>query len=94
MLVEQEENGTKGAFYVSDKGNRLAELSYSLTPGDILIINHTEVDESLKGKNVGYLMVSSAVAYAREKHLKIFPLCPFARSVFEKKKEEFADVIK
>jgi predicted GNAT family acetyltransferase len=37
-------------------------------------------------------MVSAAVDYAREKHIKIIPLCPFAKSVFDRT-PEFRDVL-
>jgi hypothetical protein len=35
---------------------------------------------------VGYQLVKKAVDYAREKQIKIMPLCPFAKSVFDKKR--------
>lgn len=57
-----------------------------------IIIDHTEVDESLRGQGVGYDMVKLAVEMAREKGIKILPLCPFAKSVFDKK-PEYADVL-
>lgn len=37
-------------------------------------------------------MVAKAVDFAREKGIKIIPLCPFAKSVFDKVKE-FNDVL-
>jgi predicted GNAT family acetyltransferase len=37
-------------------------------------------------------MVEQAVLFAREKNLKIIPLCPFAKSVFDKT-IEFRDVL-
>ncbi len=59
-----------------------------------MIINHTEVDDSLKGKNVGYQLVNAAAGFARLNHLKNFPLCPFANAVMKKKKAEYADVLR
>jgi uncharacterized protein len=38
--------------------------------------------------------VHTAVEYARANHIKILPLCPFAKSVFDKKGAEFADVLR
>jgi hypothetical protein len=38
------------------------------------------------------LRVSKAVDFAREKGIKIIPLCPFAKSVFDKV-EQFRDVL-
>jgi len=57
-----------------------------------MIIEHTEVREELRGKNAGYRLVHAAVAYARTNNIKIVPLCPFARSVFKKKKK-FAEIL-
>ena len=51
-----------------------------------------EVDEQLRGKNVGFQLVSHAVEYARRHHYKITPVCLFAKSVFDKK-PDFADVL-
>ncbi len=57
-----------------------------------MIIDHTEVDPSLKGKGVGKQLVNAAVEKARAGNFKIVPLCPFAKAVLEKS-EEYADVI-
>ena len=81
-------------FFVEMDGNILAEMVYSMPSPDKMIIEHTEVSEELKGKNVGNQLVHTAVEYARTKNIKIIPLCPFAKSVFDRKKEEFKDVLK
>jgi predicted GNAT family acetyltransferase len=93
MLIQNSETGNRGIFFVETDNEKLAELDYSLAPG-LLIINHTEVDEKLKGKNVGYQLVNHAANYAREKNLKIMAYCPFAKAIFEKRKAEFSDVLK
>ncbi len=94
MLINQEQDGRKGAFFVEEEGERLAVMTYSIADDGLMIINHTEVDDSLRGKNVGYSMVNHAVELAREKHFYILPLCPFAKSVFDKKGEEWKDVLR
>ncbi len=92
MLIQHKHVGTKGLFFVEQDGNILAEMAYTMPSSGKMIIEHTEVSEELKGQNVGYQLVQTAVDYARTHHLKIIPLCPFANSVF-KKKPEFADVL-
>ena len=67
-------------------------MTYTFAGDEKIIIDHTEVDESLKGKGVGYKLVDSSVVFARENNLKILPLCPFAAAVF-KKKLEYSDVL-
>lgn len=94
MLIQQKQDGAKGSFYVEENGNTLAEMTYSMTGNNLMIIDHTEVSDELRGKNVGYQLVHTAVEFAREKQIKIIPLCPFAKSVFDKKGAEFADVLR
>ena len=94
MLIQQKQEGHKGSFYVEENGKPLAEMTYSMTGTDLMIIEHTEVSDELRGKNVGYQLVHSAVEYARTNHIKIIPLCPFANSVFKRKAAEFGDVLR
>jgi len=46
--------------------------------------DHTDVDPILRGTGAGAKLVAAAVEWARAGHRHIMPLCPFARSVFEK----------
>lgn len=92
MLIQHKQNGSKGLFYAGDEDNHLAEMTYTIPAPNKLIIDHTEVSDELRGKNVGYQLVHTAVEYARANNIKIIPLCPFANSVF-KKNPDFADVL-
>lgn len=91
MLVQHKLTGSKGAFYVAEDENVLAELVYALSD-DKMIIEHTQVDAELQGKDVGYKLVHAAVEYARTHHLKISPVCQFTKAVFDKK-PDFSDVL-
>jgi predicted GNAT family acetyltransferase len=75
--------GHKGAFVVERDGSRLAEMTYSMA-GDRLIIDHTDVSDALRGTGTGGKLVATAVEWARANGKKIMPLCPFAKSVFDK----------
>lgn len=93
MLIQHKQAGTKGLFFVgNEEGTILAELVYTMPSPEKMIIEHTEVGEELRGQNVGYELVHTAVEYARKHNIKIIPLCPFAYAVF-KKKAEYADVL-
>ena len=94
MIIKNKHEGSKGSFYVEKNNTTLAEMTYSMAGNNVMIIDHTEVSDALRGKNVGYQLVHTAVEYARTNHIKIFPLCPFAKSVFDKKKDEFGDVLR
>lgn len=84
MEIKHRENANKGSFYVEGKNILLAELTYSFTGTEKMILNHTIVADTLRGKGVGNMLVEAAVSYSRDKNIKIIPLCPFARSVFER----------
>ena len=94
MLIQQKQEGNKGSFYVQENEQLLAEMTYSMTGPELMIIDHTDVSDTLRGKNVGYRLVQAAVEYARANHMKILPLCPFANAVFKKKIAEFGDVLR
>lgn len=92
MVVEHKKTGNKGMFYVEYENEIAAEMVYSMRSDNEMIIEHTEVSDQLRGKNIGYELVHAGVEYARHHGLKIIPVCPFARSVFDKK-PDFNDVL-
>lgn len=92
MDVKQKNDSKKGMFYIEQDGKIVAEMTYVWAGTEKIIINHTEVNEILKGQGAGKQMLSKAVEFARGKGLKIIPLCPFAKSVFDKT-PEYGDVL-
>ena len=90
--IENDESATKGAYFITEEGERIAEMTYSLAGTDRIIIDHTEVSDSLRGSGIGEKLVRRSVEDARNKGISIVPLCPFARSVFDKN-EELKDVL-
>lgn len=92
MEVLQEDNGLNGKFFILSNGVQRAEMIYTWTGNDRIVINHTEVDDVLKGKSAGRQMINKAVDFAREKGIKIVPLCSFASRIF-KLTPEIRDVL-
>jgi hypothetical protein len=92
MNIERIEHGSKGAFVIEVNNKRVAEMTYSIAGESLIIIDHTDVADSLRGTGAGKHLVTAAVKYAREKNNKILPLCPFAKSVFDRT-PEFRDVL-
>ena len=90
--VQLELNGSKGYFYISVDGKQAGKMTFVFAGNDKIIIDHTEVNEGNNGKGYGKKMVAKAVEFAREKNIKIIPLCPFAKKVFDKT-PEFNDVL-
>jgi uncharacterized protein len=92
MEIKQSDNGKKGKFFIETDGETEGEMTYVWTGENKIIIDHTEVSDKLKGKNAGKQMLQKAVDFAREKQIKIIPLCPFANAVF-KKTPDYKDVL-
>jgi predicted GNAT family acetyltransferase len=91
MTVQHKKTDGKGMFFVEEDDEIGAEMIYSTTD-DKMIIEHTEVDEVLKGRNIGFELVHAAVEYARHHGMKIIPLCSFTKSVLDKK-PDWQDVL-
>ncbi|MGC4040480.1 MAG: GNAT family N-acetyltransferase [Flavobacterium sp.] len=90
--VKLEINGKKGYFHIDVDGKQEAKMTFVFAGDDRIIIDHTEVNPGNEGKGFGKKMVTKAVEWARENGIKIVPLCPFAKSVFDKT-PEFSDVL-
>jgi predicted GNAT family acetyltransferase len=87
ILIQNQETETKGSFYYEVEGKRLAEMTYSKAGLGMIIIDHTDVDDSLRGKGVGLELVKYAVEFIRNKKIKMLPLCPFAKATILKHPE-------
>ena len=90
--IKLESNNKNGFFSVEINGKTEAKMTFVFAGTDKIIIDHTEVNPGNNGKGLGKKMVTAAIEMAREKNLKIIPLCPFAKSVFDKNLE-FRDVL-
>ena len=93
MEVQQKQEEGRGAFFIESMNKIMAELVYTIRNENVMRIEHTEVDDALKGKNIGKQLVEKAIDFARQNHYKINPRCPFARAIMEKRKAELADVL-
>lgn len=81
------------SFYVGDsKVKPLAEMVFTSSDKDIIIIDHTFVSDKLRGQNVGRQLLQKVVDWARTENKKIVPLCPFAKAEMMKN-NEYKDVL-
>lgn len=90
--VKLEVNDKNGFFYIEIDGKTVAKMTFVFAGTDKIIIDHTEVNDAFEGKGFGKMMVEKAVEFAREKEIKIIPLCPFTKSVIDKT-PEFQDIL-
>ncbi|MBM3751865.1 MAG: N-acetyltransferase [Acidimicrobiia bacterium] len=83
-MIKHEETGNRGAFYFEREGERLASMTYSRTTPTLVIIDHTEVSDVLKGQGMGRQLLDALVAWARETNTRLMATCPYALAQFKK----------
>ena len=84
--IEVRDNPEQHRFEV-DLGDSLAVAVYTLPEGKIMF-THTEVPEAHEGKGIGSALVKAGLAAARERGLKVIPVCPFFASYIKRHPEE------
>ena len=66
-----------------DLGDSLAIAEYTLPKGSIMF-THTEVPEHHGGKGIGTALIEAGLRSARERGLKVIPICPFFAAYMQK----------
>ncbi len=85
LRVDVHEDPPRGRFtLVSDDGQTLGQMTFSRARDDLIIIDHTEVDDSLRGKGGGLRLFKGMVDWARNTGTKVMSTCPFANSMFDR----------
>ena len=92
MEIKQINDIKRGHFEALEDGKEAGKMTYTWAGDSKFIIDHTEVSDEFGGKGVGKKLLMATVDYARNNNLKIIPLCPFAKSVFDKD-EDIRDVL-
>jgi predicted GNAT family acetyltransferase len=92
MNVQHSGDDTEGKFFLEENGQQIGEIYYYFSDKGKLVIQHTEVSPEHEGKGLGKQLVKAVVEFAREKGVKIIPVCPYAKAVLLRTKE-YADVL-
>jgi predicted GNAT family acetyltransferase len=90
--VKQIEDGKNDRFAAMDEGKQAGAIFYTSAGKKKMILDHTEVDDAYRGQRIGKKILMYIVEFARENNIKIIPLCPYAKSVFDKT-ESIRDVL-
>ncbi|MDI9644202.1 MAG: GNAT family N-acetyltransferase [Candidatus Verstraetearchaeota archaeon] len=73
-------------FYIELDDGESAELAYHVE-GGALYLDSTYTPDAFRGRGIGGRLIEAAVAYAKEKGLKIVPVCSFAAGYFKRHPE-------
>jgi len=91
-VITLERDGAKGRYVALVEGiAEPAELTFSMVNDHLIIADHTGVQDTMRGIGVGKVLVERLVADARDKKVKIIPLCPYVKAQYQKH-PDWADV--
>jgi predicted GNAT family acetyltransferase len=89
-MSDVQDNPAKHQFEMIVDGHT-ALAAYRLKPG-VITFTHTEVPKELGGRGIGSQLAKGALNQARERGLKVVPLCPFIKAYIEKH-PDYADLV-
>jgi predicted GNAT family acetyltransferase len=81
------DNPDRNQFEIELGDGKFAYAKYNLLPGAIRFY-HTVVPESHGGQGLGTALIKAGLATARQRGLKVIPICPFFRAYLKKHPEE------
>ena len=80
------DNPERRRFEIDLGDGTFAIAEYTLRPGKIMF-THTEVPEAHEGKGIGTTLIRFALDAARERGMKVIPICPFFAAYMQKHAE-------
>jgi predicted GNAT family acetyltransferase len=83
---EVRDNPQRHRFEIDLGDGSFAFAEYTLPEGKI-IFTHTEVPPEHEGQGLGTRLIEAALAAARERGLKVIPICPFFAAYMQRHPE-------
>jgi predicted GNAT family acetyltransferase len=90
--IKQIKDEAKARFAAMDDDKQAGAIFYTSGGKSKIILEHTEVDDAYRGQSIGKKILMWIVEFARKNNIKIIPLCPYAKSVFDNT-ESIRDVL-
>jgi uncharacterized protein len=73
-------------------GDQLAGFADYYTEPDRLIVTHTEIDPTFKGRGLGNRLAAGTLDDLRRRHLVVTPQCPFIAKYIDEH-PDYADLV-
>ena len=70
--------GTNKFYIGEDENSPIARITWKNGGKNIIVIDHTIVDPSLRGQGIAGQLLAKVVEMARNENLKIVPICSYA----------------
>lgn len=93
--ITREDSESKARYVAKIDGvDGFGELTLSKVNDALVIVDHTETPDSMRGMGVAKALAQRLISDARAGGQKVIPLCPFVKSYAQRHADEVADVIK
>ena len=80
-------------YLINKEKNVLAYVTFPKNDEETVMITHTYVNDSLRGKGIASKLLDLAYDKIKQNNLKVIPVCSYAISYFNKNKNK-RDVLK
>lgn len=71
---------TNRIYATNEEGAVVAEITFAVTEEGVCTIDHTEVDDSLRGQGIAAKLVEAAVEEIKAQGKKVDATCSYAKS--------------
>jgi uncharacterized protein len=79
VKVRTKDNPKRGRFELYCEEDLVGYATYSVSDG-VMTVPYTEVQKRLRGRGLASALVRNVLDIARDRGLKVLPLCPFVTS--------------
>lgn len=81
----------KNRFYMGDPHQPTAEITFEDIDSGTMSVDHTYVDDSLRGQGIAEKLLDAVADLARREHKKLSATCPYARKKLDSS-EKYGDI--
>jgi uncharacterized protein len=83
----------RSIYCIDNNGELTAEATFNFIDNNLVDIDHTYVNPSLRGQGIAAELMKAVMEYIKAKGLKVTASCSYANAWLRKNKEEYSDII-
>lgn len=87
LTVEHQDGAGHGRYFIRLPGGLEAEMTYRKIGPDVIAIDHTYTPPEFRGRDIALRMITTGIADARAKGLRVRPECSYAVTQFRRHPE-------
>ena len=92
LAITLEEAPYGGRWVARTREGPESEMTFSVREDGVLVIDHTRVPPALEGRGIAGALMERAIDEAREKGLRIEPVCSYVVAAF-RRHPDWSDVL-